>query len=168
MPLSLDFQPLAIRRLGAATVDGLLALLVAFVISLPGSGPFKAHLFGVGLLLAGAFVLLRDSLSSVFPKTFSELQNRSPGKSVLGLFVWPGSDDALALSGSLKRNLTLAAPILVWGVTRTLSGYAGLPYWSWVLNLTILLVLVEMALAFFDPEGQRLGDRWAGTQVYEG
>jgi uncharacterized RDD family membrane protein YckC len=44
---------------------------------------------------------------------------------------------------------------------------ALVPFIGWILGAVIggIVNLVEMLAVLLDPQGRRIGDRWAGTQV---
>ncbi|MER3455672.1 MAG: RDD family protein [candidate division GAL15 bacterium] len=134
------------KRLVAGLIDGLLAAGVSF---LPVVGGIAAVLY----------MLLRDGLEVEF------MDRRSIGKKLLKLRPVRLDGQPMDLTASARRNLSLCVgyvgtiltviPLLGWGLAMLL-GLAGLA-----------LVVVELVLVLADPEGRRMGDRWAGTRVVE-
>jgi uncharacterized RDD family membrane protein YckC len=117
------------RRLGAATVDGLL-----FTTCLIFYGSLDSILF----LVAGSiYVLLRDALF---------VQGQSVGKFLFGLIVVNlETGHPCSRAGSIRRNFLFLFP-----------------------GVNIVAAILETVTIVRDPQGQRLGDRLAQTQVVEG
>lgn len=84
---------------------------------------------------------------------------RSAGKWLTGLKVVRIDRDAMDFPASMKRNLPVAAPFLLY-----LLPAVG-PFLAYTVGAAILFV--EAYLGFYDPEGQRAGDTIAGTLVVE-
>jgi len=117
------------RRLGAATVDGLL-----FTTCLIFYGSLDSVLF---LVLGSLYVLLRDALF---------VQGQSVGKFLFSLLVVNlETGRPCSRSGSIRRNVMFLVP-----------------------GLNIVAAMLETVTVVRDPQGQRLGDRLAQTQVVEG
>ena len=117
------------RRLGAATVDGL--LLTTCLISYRS---LDSVLF---LFAAATYVLLRDALF---------VRGQSVGKFFFSLLVVSlVTGRPCSRSESVRRNLLFLVP-----------------------GLNVVAVILETVTSVRDPQGLRLGDRLAGTQVVEG
>ena len=84
---------------------------------------------------------------------------RSPGKHLTGLKVVRLDREGMDFHSSMMRNLTVASPFLLYLVP------AVGPFLAYTVGLAILLV--EMYLGFYDPDGQRAGDTFAETLVVE-
>jgi uncharacterized RDD family membrane protein YckC len=125
------------RRLAAAAIDGLLALALYRV-------PY------VGPPLAALYLLLRDGVE------LPVVERRSVGKKLVGLRVIRQDGRETDVSSAVVRNLTIAvAPVLPL-----------VPVVGWIAPYVWFLVaVVEVVMYFSDGEGQRLGDRMAGTHV---
>jgi uncharacterized RDD family membrane protein YckC len=117
------------RRLGAATVDGL--LLTTCLI-------FYRSLDSPLFLVAGSiYVLLRDALF---------VRGQSVGKFIFSLLVVSlETGRPCSRAESVRRNLLFLVP-----------------------GLNIVAAILETITVIRDPQGQRLGDRLARTQVVEG
>lgn len=102
-----------------------------------------------GALAALYYLLMADA----FPG------GRSAGKRLTALRVVRVDGEAMDFQSSLLRNLTTAAPFLLY-----LVPFAG-PFLAYTLGAVILLV--EAYLGFYDPDGQRAGDTLAETLVVE-
>ena len=84
---------------------------------------------------------------------------RSPGKLLTGLKVVRLDRDGMDFEASLLRNVSVAAPFLLY-----LFPVIG-PFLAYTVGLAILLV--ETYIGFYDPDGQRAGDTFAETLVVE-
>jgi hypothetical protein len=117
------------RRLGAATVDGL--LLTTCLISY---GSLDSILF---LFAAAIYVLLRDALF---------VRGQSVGKFFFSLLVVGlVTGRPCSRMESVRRNFLFMVP-----------------------GLNVVAAILETVTSVRDPQGLRLGDRLAGTQVVEG
>ena len=117
------------RRLGAATVDGL--LLTTCLIS------FRSLDSGLFLFAAAIYVLLRDALF---------VRGQSVGKFFFSLLVVSlVTGRPCSRAESVRRNLLFLVP-----------------------GLNVVAVILETVTTVRDPQGLRLGDRLAQTQVVEG
>jgi uncharacterized RDD family membrane protein YckC len=134
------------RRLLAALIDGVLCAGVSVVPVLGG-------------LVGAAYAVVRDGLDVEF------MMRRSIGKQVMKVRAVRLDGQPMDLATSVKRNL----PFMV--------GLVGLPFlvipilgWTIVMLLgtaQVVLSFVEVGLVLTDPEGRRLGDRFAGTRVVD-
>jgi uncharacterized RDD family membrane protein YckC len=117
------------RRLGAATVDGLLFTTCLIV---------YRNLDSVLFLVVGSiYVLLRDALF---------VRGQSVGKFCFSLLVVSlETGRPCSRAGSIRRNFLFLVP-----------------------GLNVVAAILEPVTIVRDPQGQRLGDRLAQTQVVEG
>lgn len=87
------------------------------------------------------------------------LGGRSLGKWLTGLKVVRIDRDGMDFTASLMRNLSVAAPFLLY-----LFPVVG-PFLAFTVGIAILMI--ETYLGFYDPDGQRAGDTFAETLVVE-
>ncbi len=134
-------RPDPVKRIAAGLVDGIPAYLIAFI-------PY------IGGLISAAYLALRDGLPSGNGRT------QSLGKRLLGLETvrLPGGEPCDVVTSAL-RNLPFAVPALI--MMR--------PGMGWLLGSLLwgIAFLVEVLLIIADDNGERLGDRLAGTAVVE-
>jgi len=126
-----------LSRLVAKAADLILAMSLWHI---PGAAGAFAALF---------YILMCDG----FPG------GRSAGKWLTGLKVVRVDREGMDFPSSLLRNLTVAAPFLLY-----LVPVAG-PFLAYTVGFAILLI--ETYLGFYDPDGQRAGDTLAETLVVE-
>ena len=134
------------KRLVAGFIDLALCLVVT---RLPLAGG----------LVAVAYLLVRDGLE------FDFMDRRSVGKKLMKLRPARLDGRPVDIATSFRRNILIAvgpAGILLMRI----------PVLGWVLGLLVALCgavigVVEIVRIFTDPEGRRLGDDMAGTQVIE-
>ncbi len=142
------------KRIVAALIDAIPAIVVGFVLGLI---PFIGGL--IGGLLAGGWWLVRDGLELDFA------DKRSPGKKIMKLRPVRLDGQPMTMEVSIKRNLPLAVycvGYILWVV----------PVLGWLVSIPIFAIgaivsLIEAVLALTDPEGRRMGDKYAGTKVIE-
>ena len=158
---SLTARPVRVRRFVAALLDAALALLIALVPAALTPGVLKGRMFGVGLLIGAAYLILRDGIP------YAEWGARSLGKRWLGLRPYRIDQDPLDWQASARRNATVGGAALVWSLLYLAGGYRGIPFGEVLLFLAAAVVAVEALLVAVDPVGRRLGDRYAGTRVVE-
>ncbi len=108
------------------------------------------HIPGAAGAFAALFYLL---MCDGFPG------GRSPGKRLTGLKVVRLDREPMDLPSSLLRNLTVASPFLLY-----LVPFVG-PFLAFTVGLVV--VLIETYLGFYDTDGQRAGDTFAGTMVVD-
>jgi len=84
---------------------------------------------------------------------------RSPGKRLTGLKVVRDDREPMDCQSSLLRNLTVASPFLLYPVP-----FVG-PFLAFTVGLVILVI--ETYLGFYDADGHRAGDTFAGTMVVD-
>lgn len=154
-------RPVRVRRFAAAFFDASLALLLALIPAALTPGVMKGRMFGVGLLLGAAYLLLRDGIP------YGEWGARSLGKRWLGIRPYLPRGGDLGWAASARRNATVAGAAVVPAVMFLVGGYKLVPFADVILGLALLLVVAEAALVAIDPVGRRLGDRLAGTRVVE-
>jgi len=126
-----------LSRLVAKAADLIIAMSLWHV---PGAAGTFASLF---------YILLCDGFPS----------GRSAGKWLTGLKVVRVDREGMDFQSSLLRNLTVAAPFLLY-----LVPVAG-PFLAYTIGLAVLLI--ETYLGFYDADGQRAGDTFAETLVVE-
>ncbi len=154
-------RPVRTRRIAAALLDALLALLIALVPAALTPGVLKGRMFGVGLLIGAAYLLLRDGIP------YAQWGARSLGKRLLGVRPYRIDQGPLDWASSARRNATVGGAALVWSLLYLAGGYRGIPFGEFVLYAAGAVVVVEVVLVAIDPVGRRLGDRYAGTRVVE-
>jgi uncharacterized RDD family membrane protein YckC len=104
---------------------------------------------GFGPLVAAAYLLVADAL----------LQGQSPGKRIFGVKVLVPSTRAPAgFQESALRNAPFAAATLCWALPLL---------WPLFFLVGVPAVAYEAWRAFEEPQGRRLGDRLADTQVVD-
>ncbi len=153
-----------VRRFAAAFLDGLLALTIALTpaaLAASLGGPVQGRVFGAGLLVGTAYLLLRDAIP------YAEWGARSLAKRWLGVRPYDIDGGEIGWKTSVRRNATVAAAFGIPAVTYVVGGHRGLPFGQTLLYVALLLAVVEGVLVLVDREGARLGDRWAGTRVTE-
>lgn len=134
----------ASTRLLAKFIDGLVAVLIAWVLGmlLPGVASF------LGGLVAAAYVLFSDGLDVGF------MASRSVGKQVTHLDVRRLDGDFMDLETSARRNWMFALCFLAVPVLRTL-----------LVLVCAGLVAFEVYRMMASEDGRRWGDELAGTKV---
>lgn len=154
-------RPVRVRRFAAALLDGTLALLIALAPAAFAPGVLKGRMFGVGLLLGAAYLLLRDGIP------YAEWGARSLGKRWISIRPYRVDGAPMTWGASIKRNATVAGAAAVWALLYLVGGYRGIPFGDILLYLALAVLAIESVLIAVDPVGRRLGDRWAGTRVIE-
>ena len=154
-------RPVRVRRFAAAFLDGALALTLALVPAALTPGAGKGRMFGVGLLLGAAYLLVRDGLP------YAEWGARSLGKRWLGLRPYQLGGGGLTWAASVRRNATVGGAFAVWAVIYLAGGFRGVPFGGLLMWAAVAVVAVEAVLVAIDPVGRRLGDRLARTRVIE-
>ena len=108
------------------------------------------HIPGAAGVFAAIFYIL---MCDGFPG------GRSLGKWITDLKVVRIDRDGMDFTASMMRNLSVAAPFLLY-----LLPVIG-PFLAYTVGIAILLI--ETYLGFYDPDGQRAGDTFAETLVVE-
>jgi len=134
------------KRFIAALIDGLLAGGVSLI-------PF------IGGIVGAAYILVRDGLEIEF------MDRRSIGKKLIKLRPVRLDGQPMDVATSVKRNFPLCIgaigaifwiiPVLGW-ILAILLGLTGL-----------VVAIIEAVLVLTDPEGRRMGDKFAATKVIE-
>ena len=124
------------RRFGAYLIDAVVAAIIEAIASVPGIGT------AVTIVLA-LFWLLRD------------INGASPGKTVCGLVVENRAGGPSTANQRIIRNLPFAVVVLPLVIPAL-----GIP-----VAYTIQLVLVTVEALLVLANGDRLGDKLAGTKV---
>lgn len=153
-------QPTRIRRFAAAALDGGVALALALLPAALAPAP-KDRAFGVGLLIAAAFLLLRDAVP------YGEYGARSLAKRWFGMRPVPMSGAPMDVMASMRRNATLGGAIGFIGILKLVGGPSGVMFDGILISLALGLIVVEILLMGIDPVGRRIGDRIARTRVLE-
>ncbi|MGC8915950.1 MAG: RDD family protein [Thermoanaerobaculum sp.] len=134
------------KRFIAALIDGLLSAGVSLI-------PF------VGGIVGGLYMLLRDGLELEF------MERRSIGKQLMKLRPVRLDGQPMDPVTSIKRNLPLCV-----GLVGTI--FMVIPFLGWIVAILfglvgLALAVIEVILVLTDPQGRRMGDKLAGTQVIE-
>ena len=111
----------------------------------------------IGGLVGAAYVLFRDGLDIDF------MRRRSLGKKLMKLTVVRTDGQPMDLATSARRNW----PLVFGSLTQLLL---FIPVIGWILIPFVLIagavfVIIEIVRVLTNPEGKRLGDGFAGTQV---
>ncbi len=154
-------RPVRVRRFAAALLDGVLALLLALTPAAVVPGVLKGRMFGVGLLLGAAYLLLRDGIP------YAEWGSRSLGKRWLGIRPYRMSGEPMTWAVSARRNATVAGAVGLGAVLYLVGGYRGIPFGEFLLYIGAAVLAAESLLVAVDPVGRRAGDRLAQTRVIE-
>jgi len=133
------------KRIVAVLIDSAIAFVIGFV---PG----------IGSLIGGAYMVLRDGME------FDFMNHRSIGKHVMKLHLQSVDGSVLDLTTSLKRNWMFALAPLVPLLIISIVGWVLVPF---VLFAALALMVTELVLVLTDAEGRRLGDKMAGTLIVE-
>ncbi|MFW6007025.1 MAG: RDD family protein [Halanaerobiales bacterium] len=137
--------------IGNRIMAGLVDMVIAWVPTLV--------LPGLGGILGLAYILTRDTVVYQFQKQ-EEWKNKSIGKKLFGLKVKRlNGEETVDYSISMKRNLPLCIGSII-GI---------IPVIGWIFGSLIgfIVAVIEIILIFTDENGQRLGDKFAETQVVE-
>jgi len=103
----------------------------------------------IGPIIGGAYMLVKDGL----------FEGQSLGKKVMKLQVVTGEDAQADFMVSVRRNAIFAIPILIMII----------PILGWIIApiLSLVILIIEVMKVVNDPQGRRLGDTWADSQVIE-
>jgi uncharacterized RDD family membrane protein YckC len=134
------------KRFIAMLIDGLLAGVVSLI-------PV------IGGIIGAAYILVRDGLELDF------MDRRSLGKKLIKLRPVRLDGQPMDMEHSLKRNIPLA-------IGAVGSIFWIIPVLGWIVAIALGLIglivaLVEAIMVLTDPEGRRMGDKFAGTKVIE-
>lgn len=143
------------KRFVAVLIDGIIAGVIAWVFRMIGGW----HLYGLGILLGGTYILIRDGLE------FDFADRRSVGKKLMKLRPVRIDGGVMDIEASVRRNWPLALGSLIQGISFLLGGFGGLLFLGGLGALAGLLGLVEAVLVLTDDTGRRLGDKFAETHV---
>jgi len=165
------------KRFIASAIDGFAVWLVSLI-------PI------IGAIIGIIYLLTRDAVIYEVAKK-EEFKNQSLGKHLMGLTVTRTSgEDYIDFATSAKRNALLAIGgivglilmPLVPGITTSVAHTADptvMPYAAAIAGLAGVLVallvwaisgipvVIECLMVLFNNQGDRLGDRIAGTHVAE-
>jgi len=104
---------------------------------------------GFGPLLAAFYLLLADGL----------MQGQSPGKRIFGIkVVVPSTRAPIGFQESAIRNAAFAAATLCWALPLL---------WPVFFLVGVPAVVYEAWRVYDEPQGRRLGDKLADTQVVD-
>lgn len=164
-------EGLPLRFTAATLVDRAAALVLDFVILFGATlalliAAALLHVFGAGALAGGWAMLVSFLLRNFYFMGF-ELRwgGRTPGKRMLGLRVIDADGGPLRPEAVIARNFT--REVEIWVPLYLLFGNAAL-FPGADLPLRLLAsawLLFLLALPFFHPRRQRLGDLVGGTRV---
>ena len=153
-------QPHRLRRVAAAALDGAMAIALALLPAALAPAP-KTRAFGAGMLVAAAFVLLRDAIP------YGEYGARSLGKRWFGMRPLQMSGAPMDIAASIRRNATLGGALGLIGALKLIGGPRGLVFDGILISVALALIAIEAVLVGIDPVGRRIGDRIARTRVLE-
>jgi len=163
------------KRLIAAAIDGgiLMGILVVLggLLSALGFAVSMADLASYGLQ-AGAVILAVTSAGYVLARDVLG-GGRSLGKKLTGIRVVTTTGGPIGLLESVRRNALFAPPFVLWVVTVVIG---LLPLGTCIACLALPLQLLAGAFALGatiwellqitqEPDGIRIGDKFAGTRV---
>jgi uncharacterized RDD family membrane protein YckC len=143
------------KRFVALLIDSVLA---GVVYSLLGMGGIRGA--GLGMLIGGAYILVRDGLALDF------MDGRSIGKKVMKLRPVRLDGGAMDIEASVRRNWPLALSNVLGGAIYLIFGWAGV-FATPIIALAGLFGLVEAILVLTDKDGRRFGDKFGNTQVID-
>ncbi len=134
------------KRFIAMLIDGVLAGIVCII-------PF------VGGIIGAAYILVRDGLELDF------MDHRSIGKKLVKLRPTRLDGQPMDIATSVKRNFPLA-------IGAVGAVFMIIPILGWIIAILLALVafvlwIIEAILVVTDPEGRRMGDKFAATKVVE-
>ena len=101
----------------------------------------------IGGLIGAAYMLVKDGL----------FEGQSVGKKVMNLQVVNMEGVKADFSLSAKRNVIFAIPLLLMVIP--ILGWVVAPF------LSLIILIIEALKVMNDPQGRRIGDNWADTQV---
>ena len=138
-------QELSKADIGKRAVAAVIDVVISYIVGL---------IPVIGWLIGAAYMALRDGL------TFEPFVCQSLGKKLLNLravVVETGKNCDYGLS--IKRNLPFIIPMI----------FMVIPVVGWIIGavLWIIALIIEIVLVITDENGERLGDKIAGTRVIE-
>lgn len=97
-----------------------------------------------------------------------ELNGQSPGKRLLELQAVRTGGGPCTMEDSLKRNATIVGPSAINGAISLVLGW--IPLVSGIISVLVglaglVLLCIELYKVISDPQGNRIGDMYAGTTV---
>jgi len=104
------------------------------------------------------YFLTRDVIAYEMTKD-SNFKNASIGKKLMGIKVVNFDGQDVDWGISIKRNLPLAIGAV----------FAIVPILGWIVGgfVQCMFSLLEVLLVLMNNKGERIGDRWANTQVVD-
>ena len=137
-------------NIGNRIMAGLIDLVIAWVptVIIPGLGD----------ILGIAYILTRDTIMYQIKKE-QQWKNKSIGKKLFNLEVVNLEGDLVDYGISVKRNLPLCIGSII----------AVIPVIGWIFGglIGFIVAVLEIYLILTDNNGQRLGDKYAETQVID-
>ena len=138
-------QELAKADIGKRAVAAIIDIVISYIVGL---------IPVIGWLIGAAYMALRDGF------TFEPVDGQSLGKKLLNLravVVETGQRCDYVLS--IKRNLPFIIPRI----------FMVIPVVGWLIGAILYLVaiVIEVILVVTDENGERIGDKIAGTRVIE-
>ena len=138
-------QELAKADIGKRAVAAIIDIVISYVVGLVPV---------IGWLIGAAYMALRDGF------TFEPVDGQSLGKKLLNLravVVETGQRCDYVLS--IKRNLPFIIPMI----------FMVIPVAGWLIGgiLYLVAIIIEIILVVTDENGERIGDKIAGTRVIE-
>ena len=138
-------QDLSKADIGKRAVAAIIDVVISYIVGL---------IPVIGWLIGAAYMALRDGF------TFEPFVGQSLGKKLLNLravVVETGGNCDYVLS--IKRNLPFIIPMI----------FMVIPVVGWIIGavLWVIALIIEVILVITDENGDRLGDKIAGTRVIE-
>ena len=138
-------QELTKADIGKRAVAAIIDIVISYIVGL---------IPAIGWLIGAAYMALRDGF------TFEPVDGQSLGKKLLNLravVVETGRRCDYVLS--IKRNLPFIIPMI----------FMVIPVVGWIIGAVLYLVaiIIEIILVITDENGERIGDKIAGTRVIE-
>ena len=101
----------------------------------------------IGAIAGTVYMLLKDGLP----------EGQSVGKKLMKLQVITEADTKADFTASAKRNAIFALPIALMII----------PILGWIMApfVALVIIIIEFLKIKDEPQGRRLGDTWADTQV---
>ena len=133
--MNIQEKPDLMPRFLAALIDGLLSGLVSTIIPV------------IGAIASTVYMLTKDGL----------FEGQSIGKKVMKLQVVTIEGQKADYGTSVRRNIIFAIPTFIMIIP--ILGWIVAPF------VALAVMLIEVIKVTTDPQGRRLGDNWANTQV---
>jgi hypothetical protein len=155
------------KRAVALLIDIFVSYILGIIVSII---PFINNFIHIQLVMV-LFLLVRDYFFS----------GRGIGKNLMGLqTVDVMSGEPASLLQSIKRNIVILGPVLLLyisnSILRVISNFVSIPFISDPLIsvitaigtiYTIVVIPIEAYRVYSEPNGMRMGDKFAGVAVVE-